>query len=257
MRAVGTFLHYLDSVTWIKPGFLDVRIAQIIPYHLGSAGTAPDVEDFFLGSPAPLYLEGWDLSHQGGYWIKKWIFKTAAEIPRNPGDTSPERMHAEQWSMSGTVMQVPIENHPNLSAIVAAGGGVFSDGRLEFPRYLGARKNPWYGVSDYLFPSIVLSFEKISQAGGLDFDSLMFLGSTNYPPSPDKQFSFLSQSALTGRKPWLLTDAGAILRGRKIVERWTWRWGGAAGWADPLYDQNWRAGGGSGEGAPNGTDGAR
>jgi hypothetical protein len=161
--------------------------------------------------------------------------------------------------MSATVQQVPLECHPNLKNIIKAGGGVFSDGRLEFPRYIRGGKNPWYGITDFLFPSIVISVRLPPAGGGFSFSDLSYLGYSDrvgriHPSS--SSFSFSGISAQNGRQPWLLTDVGFVRRGREVLETRSWRWGGVAGWADPIYSKFWSGGESSGNSRQNNRTGS-
>lgn len=198
-------------------------------------------------------MEGWVLHSAVDFSL--WC-PDASEFWR-PDARGGREAHCEQWTISANTMQVPIETHPSLKNIMSAGGGVFQEGQLKFPRYIGTEKNPWYGVTDFLFPSITVSVELPPINSSLDFKMLRHVGTSNFQPPDDSGFKIFSVQAQQGRKPWILIDVAAIKKGRKLVERRSWRWGGVAGWADPIYDQDWSGGGGNSSGVQNGTTGAR
>jgi hypothetical protein len=274
MKLKGTPYFWLDSVSWRKPGVLEIRISEYVLFeNVFKDAKVPAVKDFFNAPPGVRpQLEGYETGWRDGYYTRTWVFREGVESPRSPRDSSPayKGAHAEQWSISATVMQVPIETHPNLKAIIKAGGGVFSDGRLEFPRYLGEIKNPWYGTTDFLFPSVMVSVELPPVGEALDFSTLQYLGTTDFAPQGAKSRSgdragaaetgfpaIDNVTAMKNRKPWLFINSSAVKRGRKLIVRRQWSWGGRAGWADPIYKSDWTSDGGTGAGILNGATGAK
>lgn len=246
MKAIGKLPHFLESVSWSKPGLLEVRISGFFPIDAKgkiSSETTPEVKSHFTG--ANLVLEGREMSWQDGVAKVSWIYRAGNEIDRSPEDRSPDGMHAEQWTMSATVQQIPLETHPKLKQIMAVGGGVFSEGRVEFPRYINGEKNPWYGITDFLFPSISVSVKLPPRSRGFNFSELNYLGYSDVVGGKHPSmagFSFSGISAYSGHRPWLLTDMNFLKRGNSLFEVRSWRWGGMVGWADPVYSKNWSGG---------------
>lgn len=247
MKRVGDVTYKLDSIQWAKPGYVEVRISHLAPVAPGGNYVVPEKPRVGAYCSIPeLALEGFERTWEDGIVRCVWVYKTGEKMPRSPNDRSPEDRHSEQWTMSATVQQIPLEAHPNLKEIMEANGGTFREGAVEFPRFWQGAKNKWYGTRDYLFPSIAMTVRLPPEDGGtVSFDQLTYLGTNDTTPGVSNPLNSgfpFSPDALAGRKPWLLTDIRIERRGKKMFRSFTWRWGGLAGWADPIYALQWSGG---------------
>lgn len=231
--------YKLDNVQWRRPGIQEFEISTLIK-HGGLLPGAPDPRDYLAGSPPQLIerrVERQEIADK-----ITWKFRRGLQMPGNVGGVGGDGSDGTYWTMDVALGQLPLTSHPNLQAIMAAGGGVLKDGEVEWPRYLNGKKNSWYGTSSFLFPSVTVSKEKIrpgaTSDGGLVFAEVDEVG---YSASSLDTWAFPGASGGVGpgRKPWILESHTLAKAGNELRERKTWRHGGVLGWADQIYDKNW------------------
>lgn len=241
----ATPIYKLDSISWRKPGILEVEISSYA-LSLGFTGMPadPDIKNFVTFTVTPM-LEARRIYNQGVATRCVWIFRAGEELPDSPTDRQ-EQDKKSQWSMDVSLMQVPITVHPNLKTIMEVGGGVLREGEVDFPRMLKGKKNPYYGTTDFLVPSLTMSCQTIEASSGMSFAQVDKLGYSRKggveqkPLGKNNQahgFSFVDNSPPpTGRRAWILVEHNVRRAGNEQYESKTWRYGGVMGWADPMYD---------------------
>ncbi len=222
-------MYKLESVSWRRPGVMDVTITALI--KINSKIPATPTSSGLAGYYGELVERR--IERVGGADKVTWLFRSGYRSSELGASSDGD----EFWSMEVSLMQEPITCHPNLDKILKAGQGVLKKGEIDWPRYIGDKKNSWYGVNSFLFPSIVVSCEKIKKKGGnfsfTDIDDVGFSksslpGGFNYGGSAGKN-----------RKKWLLESHQLSRVGSDFRERKSWRWGGVLGWIDQLYDKGW------------------
>lgn len=229
----NTTTYKLDSVQWRRPGVQEIEISALIK-HGDPIPARPDPKDYLANAVAQLIerrVERQEIADK-----ITWKFRRGERLPNPEDDTF--------WTMEVALGQQPLTSHPNLQAILAAGGGVLKDGEVEWPRYLNGKKNSWYGTNSFLFPSVTVSKERIrvgvSSGGGLSFAEVDEVGYSTSALDTGA-FGGASGGLGPGRKPWILESHTLSKAGNELRERKTWRHGGVLGWADQIYDKNWRA----------------
>ena len=239
--------YKLESISWRKPGVLEIEISCYALSQGFVRPAIPKIKDFVdFGDVVPV-LEAIRTANQGIATRCSWIFRAGSELPDSPQDRQ-ETDRKSQWSMDVSLMQVPLTVHPNLKTIMEVGGGVLRDGEVDFPRMLNGNKNPYYGTTDFLVPSVTMSCQTIEVSSGMSFaqvDKLGYSRKGNVEQKPvsktggDPGFVFVDVTMSTGRRPWLLVEHNVRRSGSEQLESKTWRYGGVLGWADPMYDADY------------------
>ena len=243
----GSIPYKLDSISWRKPGILEVEISC---YALSQGFTGmpadPDIKNFVAFTATPV-LEAKRIYNQGVATRCVWVFRAGEELPDSPTDRQ-EQDKKSQWSMDVSLMQVPITVHPKLKAIMEVGGGVLRDGEVDFPRMLNGKKNPYYGTSDFLVPSVTMSCQTVEVSSSMSFTQVDKLGYSRKGGVEQKPvakgggahgFTFVDSSPPpAGRRAWILIEHNVRRSGSEQYESKTWRYGGVRGWADAMYDND-------------------
>ena len=243
----GTPPYKLESISWRKPGVLVIEISCYALSQGFVRPAIPKIKDYVdFGDVVPV-LEAIRTANQGIATRCSWIFRAGSELPDSPQDRQ-EQDKKSQWSMDVSLMQVPITVHPNLKTIMEVGGGVLRDGEVDFPRMLNGNKNPYYGTTDFLVPSVTMSCQTIEVSSAMSFaqvDKLGYSRKGNVEQKPvsktggDPGFAFVNVTMTTGRRPWILVEHNVRRSGSEQLESKTWRYGGVLGWADPMYDADY------------------
>jgi hypothetical protein len=227
--------YKIESVEWRRPGVMEVQVVALIE----CGATVPKPPE------ASAYLKGFT-----GKLIETRVERiaTADRVTwKFRGGVPPSKIGASKyndstdhyWSMDVALMQIPITVHPKLDAILKAGSGFLNKGDVEWPRYVAGKKNKWYGISSYLFPTVVVTRDSVRESGGdISFTEIDGVG---FSEGGIKSGFNFSESVGAGRKAWLLESHTMTKVGNELRERKTWRWGGVRGWADQLYDKDWSA----------------
>jgi len=233
--------YKLENVQWRRPGIQELEISTLIK-HGDPIPPLPEPKDYLAGYAGQMVerrVERQEIADK-----ITWKFRRGLRLPDFVSPPPPGGNDGTFWTMDVALGQQPITSHPNLQAIMAAGGGVLKQGEVEWPRYLNEVKNPWYGTNSFLFPSVTVSKEEIrlgvSNTNGLSFTEVDEVG---YSTSSLDTGAFpgASGGGGKGRKPWILESHTLSKVGNELRERKTWRHGGVLGWADQIYDKNWRA----------------
>jgi hypothetical protein len=254
IKTNSTQTYKLDSVSWTKPGVIEVQISAYFLSTDAQTPAKPNVNEYveFEGPAGPLTpsLQAVSVRNQGVANLAVWIFRAGKALPDSPTDKQ-EDDKGSKWTMDVSLMQIPIARHPNLKRIMEVGGGVFKDGEVDFPRMLNGAKNPYYGTSDFLLAGVTMTREIIRQAGeAVSYDEIDCLGYSNkngveQHPAGWREgdintgFAFMSALNWPGsakRRSWLLVEQNHRKVGAERVETKTWRYGGVMGWPDALYD---------------------
>lgn len=244
----GSIPYKLDSISWRKPGLVEVEVSC---YALSDGFTMPadpDVRDHFvLENNVVPRLEARRVRHEGTVMRVSWVFRAGREIPDSPTDRQTSDTKS-QWSLNVSLTQEPITCHPNLMTIMEVGGGVIKDGEVDFPRMLNGAKNPYYGTRDFLVPGVTMTCETVEPGSNMSFSQINKLGYSQKDGIEQKPvgkggadiaFKFVDMSKGAGRKPWILIEHNVRRAGLEQAESKTWRYGGVAGWADPIYNDSW------------------
>jgi len=260
----GTPPYKLESISWRKPGILEVEVSTYALSQGFTMPAAPLIKDYVTFSITPV-LEAVRARNEGVATRVSWVFRAGQEMPDSPTDRQ-EDDKKSQWSMEVSLMQVPITVHPNLKQIMEVGGGVFRDGEVDFPRLLNGAKNPYYGTSDFVVPSVTMTCQTVEVSSGMSFtqiDKLGYSKKADVVQDPVGKngaaigFGFVSMSKGEGRRPWLLVEHSVRRAGSEQYESKTWRYGGVMGWADPMYDADYSfsntSGGNGGSQSPMGA----
>jgi hypothetical protein len=245
-RVDGTPPYKLDSISWRKPGILEVQISTYALSMGFVMPAAPLIVDYVTFSVTPL-LEAVRARNEGVATRVEWVFRAGQEMPDSPTDRQ-EDDRKSQWSMEVSLMQMPIAMHPNLSRIMEVGGGAFKDGEVDFPRLLNGVKNPYYGTKDFVLPGVTMTCQTVETSSGMSFTQIDKLGYSRkggleqIPVGRNGAaigFGFVSATAGSGRRPWLLVEHSVRRAGNEQYESKTWRYGGVMGWPDPVYDADY------------------
>jgi hypothetical protein len=243
----GTPPYKLDSISWRKPGILEVEISAYAPSEGFVMPAAPDVNNHVAFTGVTPVLEAVRARNEGVATRVSWVFRAGQELPDSPTDRQ-ESDKKSQWAMDVSLMQVPITVHPNLKTIMEVGGGVFRDGEVDFPRMLNGANNPYYGTSDFLVPSVTMTCQTVEASSGMSFSQIDKLGYSRKGGAIQNPvgkggaavgFGFVSMSKGEGRRPWLLVEHSVRRAGNEQYESKTWRYGGVMGWADAVYDADY------------------
>jgi hypothetical protein len=247
MTLSGTPPYKLDSISWRKPGILEVEISIGVLSRGFTMPAAPKVNDYIDFKDLTPALEAVRTRNEGVATRVSWVFRAGQEMPDSPTDRQ-EYDRKSQWSMDVSLMQVPITVHPNLKQIMEVGGGVFKDGEVDFPRMLNGAKNPYYGTSDFLVPSVAMTCQTIEPSSGMSFSQINKLGYSRKDGVVQNPvgkggvaigFGFVDINKGEGRRPWLLAEHSVRRAGNEQYESKAWRYGGVLGWADPIYDADY------------------
>lgn len=233
----------LESFRWNKPGVAEAVYVQTVPYAAQGKkdGQKPDGQNpdgLGTGLPFPMVLVGTSVRNLGIHVEKRWIYRAGSQILRSPTDQSPGGKHHEQWSMDVSLMQVPLTMHPQIGQIKTQYKGIIKDGEIKFAPYLdNGAINPFYNQRDFYSPAVSMSVQYVvpgsySPSAG----DLVSLGTSETPDSGGFNFG---GRAPKGRSPWLLVEKAVRKKGNDRVETKTWRYGGQAGWLDPIYKGNY------------------
>jgi hypothetical protein len=247
MMVSGALPYKLDSISWRKPGILEVQISTYALSQGFVMPEAPLIEDHINFPDITPVLEVRRVRNEGVATRVEWVFRAGQEMPDSPTDRQ-EYDRKSQWSMDVSLMQMPITVHPNLKNIMEVGGGVFRDGEVDFPRMLNGARNPYYGTSEFVVPSVTMTCQTIEVSSGMSFaqiDKLGYSRKGQVVQNPVGRggeaigFAFVSMSKGEGRRPWLLVEHSVRRAGNEQYESKTWRYGGVMGWADPIYDDDY------------------
>ncbi len=139
--------------------------------------------------------------------------------------------------MDVALMQIPLTQHPSILEIKTRYKGLIKDGEIKFAPYMDdGSVNPLYNQTDFYSPTVTLSVENVIQSAyAPSAADLAGLGAVDTPDSGGFNFAV---SAAKGRSSWLLVEKSVSKKGNDRVERRTWRYGGRAGWLDPIYKNN-------------------
>ena len=245
--------YKLDSVSWTKPGVIEVQISAYFLSTDAKVPGNPDVNEYVEfksanGSVTP-QLQAVSVRNQGVAKLAVWIFRAGMALPESPSD-SQEDDKGSKWTIDVSLMQIAIARHPNLKRIMEVGGGIFKEGEIDFPRVLNGNKNPYYGTSDFLVAGVTMTREVVKQSGeAITYDEIDCLGYSNkngvvqHPmgwQEGDINTGFAFMAALnwsgSARRAWLLVEQNIRKVGAERVETKVWRYGGVMGWPDALYD---------------------
>ena len=247
MMVSGALPYRLDSISWRKPGILEVQISTYALSRGFVMPAAPLIEDHINFPDITPVMEVRRVRNEGVATRVEWVFRAGQEMPDSPTDRQ-DRDKKSQWSMDVSLMQMPITVHPNLKKIMEVGGGVFKDGEVDFPRMLNGAKNPYYGTSEYVLPSVTMTCQTIEVSSGMSFTQIDKLGYSRKGQKDqnpvgkgdaDIGFTFVSKGESGGRRPWLLVEHSVRRAGNEQYESKTWRYGGIMGWPDPIYNDDY------------------
>ena len=242
----GTPPYKLESISWRKPGILEVEISTYALSQGFTMPAAPLIGDYVDFGVVPA-LEAVRARNEGVATRVSWVFRAGKEMPDSETDRQ-EDDKKSQWAMEVSLMQMPITMHPNLKQIMEVGGGVFKDGEVDFPRMLNGAKNPYYGTGDFVLPSVTMTCQTVEASSGMSFTQIDKLGYSRKggvvqnPVGKNGAaigFGFVSVNVGGGRSPWLLVEHSVRRAGSERYESKTWRYGGIMGWPDPVYDADY------------------
>jgi len=249
--------YRLESVVWNHPGKALIVITRIVASGGKVSPAAPKVSDFFNASGVNPRLRNVRMEVRDGvqYWY--WSYECGFNLS-SPTDRQNADLRGEQWSMSVDLMEVPFAQHPDALEISNKHGGSIKGGEIVFSRYVGNKKNPWFGLSGFYFPTVNLEVQCIvSKKTSVSFKQVDEVGTNDAgllsPNGKASGFSFISNSPSKGRKPWLLTGSTVRQMGEETLETKSWKWGGKVQWLDALYDPDWK---GAAKGAAASATGA-
>lgn len=256
----GELPFVLKSVTWTKPGVIEIQISK--------TGLIQDLKAMQAEAPKPQSFTPWQAVFDGSFYKVTdiaceviWKFIYGAEIEAAEKDRSPEGMHSEEWSMSCVFRDEELILHPNINDIMQKYKGYVQGGRVYFNRYIFIEdpkdanktirlKNPFYGTRAYFAPSVELSVEKYKETTGkLDFGDFDAVGYSKYdsevqtptawPGGGGTGFKFLDSLAPKDAKnyTWLLVSKKTRKSAIDCVRGWTWRCN-LKGWLCQLYDDD-------------------
>jgi hypothetical protein len=223
----------LESFRWNKPGVAEAVYVQTVPF----AAQKQEAKGLGDGLPFPMALVGRSSRNMGIHVEKRWIYRAGKQMDRSPTDQSPPGRHHEQWSMDVSLMQIPLTMHPQIAQIKSQYKGIIKDGEIKFAPYLDdGTINPFYNQRDFYSPAVSMSVEYVMTGGySPSANDLVALGTTETPDSGGFNFG---GSAPKGRSPWLLVEKTVRKKGNDRAETKTWRYGGRAGWLNPIYKGN-------------------
>ena len=230
MKFDGTSDYKVDKINWRRPGVIELSVSRKIgqkdaipapPKKVPLDSTGEDIAFFLIERR----VEG------SAYKTVTCTYVAGKLLPSFGQDDD-----GTAWSMDVSLMQVPITCHPNLKAIMAAGGGVLKNGEVDWPRYVNNKKNTWYGTTSFLVPSIVVTKDEVDEKSST--------GSLSFPHVDDVGYSvanipggFGGDSAAAGRKAWVLESHSLRKIGKQRRETKVWRHGGVLGWVNQMYQK--------------------
>lgn len=260
-KLLGVAPSRLESVSWRKPGLVEITVSTYALSENFVMPAEPDIAEYVgFGDTVPI-LQAIRAQNEGVATKVSWIFRAGRELPDSETDRQ-ETDKKSQWSMDVSLMQVPITVHPNLKVIMEVGGGVFRDGEVDFPRMFNKVRNPYYGTSDFLVPSVTMSCQTIEPSSGLLFGQIDKLGYSRKGGKIQKPegrggddigFTFVNINKGSERLPWLLVEHNVRRVGNEQFESKTWRYGGVLGWANAIYDHDFSFAKAPSSGAPGGS----
>jgi hypothetical protein len=227
--------YALKSINWRRPGDLDVVISAV------------GKKDESFSTPGPSrHVPGFngrliqtERIERGNISERVWTFRAAKALPGGGGGGGGSDGSGIFWSMDVSLMQAPITSHPNLKKILAAGGGTIKNGEIDWPQYINGQKNPWYGTSDFLVPSVRVTKEFIDAGGDGGKLSMNSIDEVGYSEASLASGFTTAASFGAGRKAWLLESHSARSSGEGYQAARTWRYGGVLGWLDAVYKKDY------------------
>ena len=180
----GEASEELVSVTWQRPGTLDVLVCKV-----GQAAGAVDCSKVFTGLINPKLIESYTENKSGVFYrYSKYRVGFPFASP-SAEDLDGEK---ELWSADVVLNQRKITLHPKFKSILEAGWGVVVNDEVIWPRMIykkksaegGARfkdeeeekeepvQNPYYGLKAYFAPAIRVTRERFSDQGGISAELL-------------------------------------------------------------------------------------
>jgi len=228
-KTIGQPPAVLRYFRWTKPGLMEAVVEQV-----GISRTEAKNTPAMPTLPYTMKLESYKEEWTDGVGKKTWVYKAGQKIPASgtdPNQNGPD----EVWSADVSLSERPISSHPKLDDIRAKYGGVFKDGRVEFPAKLtNGEVNPMYMVDTYLAPSVSVTLEKVDSNTSVSTGSLSDLGYIDSPDTSGSPFSFCS-----GTNEWLLVGHEIRRQGSETSERKSWKWGGPGGWVEQVYKKGY------------------
>ncbi|NBQ47244.1 MAG: hypothetical protein EBU33_02155 [Sphingobacteriia bacterium] len=239
----------LEGLSWKKPGVVEIQISNTMLYSNLNKDFQPQSKAY---TPFDGVAVGRSINRVGKMAIVMWRFVLGRPIDRAEGDRSPDGMHAEQWSMRAGLGEEDLIRHPNINSIMDKYDGFVLRNRVRFNRYLSTKdkagnakqsKNPYYGTKGYFVPSIEFTLER-PRGGGISFSNVSNLGHVDFPPL-DANFRF-TEAASTDKmraglsSPWIIVRHSYSKEGARCTESKTWKYGGARGWLNPVYQESFQ-----------------
>jgi hypothetical protein len=164
----------IENIEWKRPGVFQVRISKV--YLSGAEQESPNISKLFDSGSAVLKLVTKEIQNKGVFSKCILTYQGVLFIANED----------EQWSANVVLDQENIAMHPNIEAILKAGGGSLYQNKVSWPRMIlkqeekegGARfsetggdkkkpvKNPFYGTTSYFIPRIEVTREKFYNSTG-------------------------------------------------------------------------------------------
>ena len=231
--------YALKSINWRRPGQIDVVISAVGKKDESFATPSarqhvPEFEGRLIQTER--IERGKNISE------RVWTFRQAKQMPQVNsvnGNNYTGGGSDVFWSMDVSLMQAPITSHPNLKKILAAGGGVIKNGEIDWPQYIKGQKNPWYGTSEFLVPSVRVTKEFVDAGGDGGKLSMNSIDEVGYSETALASGFTTAASFGAGRKAWLLESHSARSSGEGYQASRVWRYGGVLGWLDAVYQKDY------------------
>jgi hypothetical protein len=228
--------YALKSINWRRPGDLDVVISAV--GKKDESFTTPSPGRHVHGFGGRL-IQTERIERGKNISERVWTFRAAKALPGGGGGGGGSDGSGIFWSMDVSLMQAPITSHPNLKRILAAGGGTIKNGEIDWPQYINGQKNPWYGTSDFLVPSVRVTKEFIDAVGAGGKLSMNSIDEVGYSEASLASGFTTAASFGAGRKAWLLESHSARSSGEGYQASRVWRYGGVLGWLDAVYQKDY------------------
>ncbi len=229
--------YALKSINWRRPGQIDVVISAVGKKDESFAAPGPGQHVPGFGGRL---IQTERIERGKNISERVWTFRWAKALPLPGGGGGGGGGGSDVfWSMDVSLMQAPITSHPNLKNILAAGGGTIKNGEIDWPQYIKGQKNPWYGTSDFLIPSVRVTKEFVDAGGSGGKLSMNSIDEVGYSEASLASGFTTAASFGVGRKAWLLESHSARSSGEGYQAARTWRYGGVLGWLDAVYQKDY------------------